>query len=235
MNLTILDRNNAPRGIGTIFRRSRPGPEQRLVCSFLEDLQATGPRGCNATVFCEPQIESGFPDVVIVVWNAAIARKWNPERARLRREDFRFVQYLLQSGPLTYTEITRRLARKVSSQLDRLEEANLVSCTGETWNPRPLSQSFAARHIIAIEAKISAWTKAIRQAFQNTWFASESLVLLPDAIRIKPARCAARKLGVNVCSPRTQLCYDRPAASRCLPRSYASWLFNEWAWRNTLL
>jgi hypothetical protein len=235
MTIAILDRNNAPGNIGTLFRRSRPGPETKLVGSFLEGLQVSIPRGCNATVFCEPRIESGFPDLVIVVWNVAVARKWNLERSRLKREDFQLIQYLLHSGPLTYSDLGVRLNRPVSSNLTRLEAANLVFRVGDSWRPRSLAQSFATRHIIAIEAKISAWTKAIRQAFQNTWFASDSLVLLPQRKSLAPVRSAARKLGIKLCSPGTELTYNHTMPSRCLPRSYVSWLFNEWAWRFTLI
>ena len=131
MTIAILDRNNAPGNIGTLFRRSRPGPETKLVGSFLEGLQVSIPRGCNATVFCEPRIESGFPDLVIVVWNVAVARKWNLERSRLKREDFQLIQYLLHSGPLTYSDLGVRLNRPVSSNLTRLEAANLVFRVGD--------------------------------------------------------------------------------------------------------
>jgi hypothetical protein len=233
--MTILDRDSAPCKIGTIFRRARPGPETNLVGSFLEDLQVSTPRGCNTTVFYEPRIESSVPDLVIVVWNVAVARKWNWERSRLKREDFRLMQYLLHSGPLTYSDLGARLNRPVGSNLTRLEAANLIFRVGDSWRPHSLAQSFAARHIIAIEAKISAWTKAVRQAFQNTWFASDSLVLLPQRKSLTPVRSAARKLGVKLCSPGTELAYNHTMPSKCLPRSYMSWLFNEWAWRFTLL
>src|SRR5271169_4258434 len=69
MALTIVDRDTAPQGFGAAFRQIRQGPERKLVEAFLEELPFSTPRGCHATVFCEPRIESGFPDLVVVLWS----------------------------------------------------------------------------------------------------------------------------------------------------------------------
>jgi hypothetical protein len=231
MALTIVDRETAPRGFGPAFRQTRPGPERKLVDAFLDDLPFSTPRGCSATVFCEPRIESGFPDLVIVMWSTAVAAKWVPARSKLRREDIQLVHYLHQTGPLTSVDMRERLSRSVLSSLARLEAADLLYCAADLWRPRPLNKIFAARHIIAIEAKVSEWARALRQAFQNTWFASDSYVLLPKEKKMAQIRSAARPFGVRLCAPGRPLAYRQRRISPTLPRSYVSWLFNEWAWR----
>lgn len=50
-------------GIGTFFRRQRGGPERTLVNWFLENIPVQIPSGCRMTVFQEPRLESGFPDL----------------------------------------------------------------------------------------------------------------------------------------------------------------------------
>jgi hypothetical protein len=119
----------------------------------------------------------------------------------------------------------------VIPNLDRLEAADLVYRAGDLWKPRSLATSFAARRIIAIEAKITEWARAINQAFQNTWFASDSFVLLPMEKSVRKIHASARSRGIQLCFPREQLNYKPRIPSHHLPRSYASWLFNEWAWR----
>jgi hypothetical protein len=231
MTINILNSETTHRQPGIVFRKSRPGPERELVQEFLTEMPFSIPRGCRATIFCEPRLESGFPDLVIVLWNVAVAKNWVCDRSRLTKEDIRLVHYLHQTGTLSSSALRQRLSRNVMPNLDRLEAADLIYRVGDLWKPRSLARSFAARRIIAIEAKISEWARAINQAFQNTWFASDSFVLLPTEKRVENIHASARSLGVQLCSPRKQLNYEPRVASHYLPRSYASWLFNEWAWR----
>lgn len=228
MPFTIVDRETAPRQFGAAFRQTRPGPEQKLVEAFLDEQPFSVPSGCRATVFCEPRIESGFPDLVIVMWDATVAEKWVPARAKLQRQDIQLAHYLHETGPLSSHELRSRWSRPIGSCLARLEASELIYLDCGIWKPRPLRNAFAARHILAIEAKISEWARALRQAFQNTWFASDSYVLLPKEKAHADIRSAARPLGVKLCAPGQPLAYRQRASS---PRSYVSWLFNEWAWR----
>ena len=228
MPFAIVDRETAPRGFGAIFRQPRRGPEQKLVEAFLCEQPFSVPRGCNATVFCEPRIESGFPDLVVVMWDPAVAARWVPARAELTRQDIQLVHYLHQTGPLSSRDLRERFSRPIGSSLSRLEAAELIYLASDLWKPQPLNRVFPARHILAIEAKISEWARALRQAFQNTWFASDSFVLLPKAKSHADIRSAARPLGIKLCAPGQPLAYKQRASA---PRSYVSWLFNEWAWR----
>jgi len=228
---TILNRSNAPRDFGAAFRESRPGPERDLVESFLDELPLSVPRGCNTTVFCEPRIESGFPDVVVVVWSAAVARGWVDARRRLKREDIRLIHFLNQSGPLSDTDLRDRIPGRLNPILARLEAAELLVQKAGRWAPRPLSKTFAAKRIIAIEAKVSSWARAVGQAFQNTWFASDSLILTPKLKQGSRLYSMAQRFGVGLLAMGHQFCCRNAAPVGTLPRSYVSWLFNEWAWR----
>lgn len=232
MTITVVDIHSAHAGIGAAFRPLREGPERELIDRFLEDFPFTVPKGCHATVFREPRIASGFPDLVVVYWSLATARKWSHERTSLTREDIRIAHYLHQCGPSSHSKLRQVTPRGIASNLERLEAARLIRQVGDEWKLRPLSETFATRRIIALEAKVSEWPVAVNQAFLNTWFASDSFVLVPKVAPTERIRQAAKRLGVRVCQPGDAIECNRPAFPKRVPRSYASWLFNEWAWRS---
>lgn len=228
---TIVDRHTAPRGFEAAFRPARPGPEQKLVQSFLSEEPFSPRHGFNVTIFCEPRIESGFPDLVVVFWDATVTQRWVPARADLRKQDIKLLHYLYQTGPLSSEELPNRFSVPIGRSLARLEAADLICSVRGRWRAQPLNKTFAVRRIVAIEAKISEWARALRQAFQNTWFASDSYVLLPEKKSSGKIRAAARPLGVKLCAPGQPLRCKQRISRGCLPRSYVSWLFNEWSWR----
>lgn len=135
-------------GLGLRFRSATPGPETDLVEAFLANLDVALPRGRRLTVFCQPALETGFPDIV------------------------------------------------------------------------------------AIEAKISWWRRALEQAGGNVWFSSESHALMPSVSDREAVADVAQRFQVGV----LQFEDARPteiwaAPQRPVPASYGSWLFNEWVWR----
>jgi hypothetical protein len=113
-----------------------------------------------------------------------------------------------------------------------LLDAELINYKEGWWEAKPLEEIFAIGRLIAIEAKMKNWQEGLQQAFHNTWFASESYLLLPDVPNTSELTQQATSFGVGLlaasCSPvQSQL----PAKVGQLPKSYASWLFNEWAWQ----
>lgn len=217
--------------LGATFRGRRPGPEQRLVEWFLAEHLFAIPRNCRATLFLEPRLESGFPDVVLVVWHPATMARWSTARAHLTLADLRLLQYLCECGPVQDDQLEEIFrARVARPALERLHEAGLLKRIRGEWHVRSLARSYAVRQIIAIEAKVADWRGAAQQAFLNTWFTPDSYVLLPQARRGHPLLATARNLGIGVLSQAEGL-VRKPRSKAALPRSYASWLFNEWAWR----
>jgi hypothetical protein len=231
MSVTILDSDSSTDGIGPSFRRFRSGPEQDLIEWFLAELPIRVPAGCRATVFREPRLESGFPDLVAVVWNVRVTREWNSARAEINRGDLRLVHYIHQRGHCRLTELHPVFGRSVNRSIARLEDAEMIRRMSDGWVVRALAHSFAARRIVAIEAKVNEWSVALEQASLNTWFASESYVLVPHIPRGDRLLIAAKSLGIGVWAKSAKSTLAGPTFCENLPRSYASWLFNEWAWR----
>jgi hypothetical protein len=193
-SVTIVDQGSATETLGVSFRRQRPGPESELVGWFLEEMPIVLRPGHRATIFREPRLASGFPDLVVVVWDTAVAKDWQPARAHLRTQDIRLMHYLAAAGPCSEPGLRAAFAGEVGSGLARLEEAAMVRRVNGQWQARSLATCFAARHIVAIEAKVKEWASAVLQAALNTWFASRSYVLLPGT---KADRCARGSRGLG--------------------------------------
>lgn len=213
------------------FRESRSGPEEDMISSFLSKLDSRSNPGTQLTIFKEPWLESGSPDLVGVIWDLPTAETWNQNRSRLNRSDFRLLHWLSETSDLNLDQIREAFGRSGWESIHRLEEADVVSTEKGSVKMRPLSTVYAVKHIFAIEAKVSAWRKAVNQAFLNRWFATSSHVLLPRLPTNREAINTARRMGVSLWAPSvTKLTLRLPATSSA-PTSYVSWLFNEWTWK----
>lgn len=231
MNVALLDNNSRIDGLSASFRQHAGGAECKLIDWFLEQDAIRPPRGCRTTLFREPRLESGFPDLVAVIWHEATAREWSDARASLTSAEMRILHFLVHRGPCTEAELSAIFVRQLSSRLERLLDAATVRRTRSHWIARPLSKIFAVRRLVAIEAKLSRWTDVLQQAQLNTWFASESYVLVPKLPKSESFYDSARSHGIGIWTQESGEVYSAAQDATGLPRSYASWLFNEWAWQ----
>jgi hypothetical protein len=228
LNMTIVDSNSNPNRSGILFRKGRSGPEQDLVDWFLELHAVKARRGERLTIFREPRLPSGFPDLVVVVWKESVAAKWGDERRSVTAADLRLMQYLSTTGPRNLPDLKPLFGPDTERSLGRLECSDMVIWQKGQWRARPLSRTFAIRRIVAIEAKVAEWRIAIDQAFINTWFTPESYVLVPTIPKSTNLLEFALQHGIGVLSRERPRLVERRITQ---PQSYASWLFNEWTWR----
>lgn len=226
----------ALRAAGLSPRTPKAGPELSLVCDYVNSQLPTAPSGQLLTVFLEPRIESGFPDAVAVYWDKSAVHRWSSRRLELTTYDVRVLNYVATAGPVEISQLRSLFGRGVRNCLERLYNADLIQDLSETLSPRPLDEIFGVRRLIAIEGKIREWRRGLIQALQNTWFASESYLLVPHIPRNSALVAEARRLNVGVVSQRQHLeNSEAMARQERIPKSYASWLFNEWAWRTTYI
>jgi hypothetical protein len=226
---TVIDSNLGGAFAGPSFRSRRLGPEWELLERFLTAPLFDVPAGCEAVVFREPRLASGFPDLVIVIWDKKKTSQWHPARGALTREDVRVAHYMCHKGPCTDEQLMAIFTGSVCKCIERLEAAGVLKTDGSRWQLRPLANVFAARQIIAVEAKISEWKVGLEQAVLNTWFASASYMLVPNVPSRSSLLERAKALGIGIWTE--DHAPLKPQRAQRLPRSYASWLFNEWAWR----
>ncbi len=221
-----------PGPLGLRLRAPVPGPEEDMVQEFLSIAHANLPRGRRLTVFLQPEVETGFPDLVAVVWRPAKTKAWPLERARLGATDLRLLHLLATGGPLQLSALRHYFRRGLTGMLRRLEEAGVIVTGKTTCRARSISTIFAVEQIVAIEAKVSAHRRAIEQAGANTWFSSESHALLRTTRVREGVLGPAANWGVGVLGLDAGLvAHVAPPSVRPVPQSYGSWLFNEWTWR----
>lgn len=211
------------------FRRPTTGPELSLVQQYVETgLPSPEPGEC-LTVFLEPQLESSFPDMVAVYWNhhkvESVRRATCP-----RKLEMRIAHWLSLSGEDTESAVVKRFGGHARKAVRHLLEANIIEDFGHRIATRPPSELFAVSRIIAVEAKMSDWQCGLNQALQNTWFASESYLLLEKSASTCVHQ-AATKLGIGVVAADVPIDYAESVSRReALPHSYGAWLVNEWIW-----
>jgi hypothetical protein len=227
--IAIIDSSFRAGVAGPSFRPLRLGPEFELLERFLSAPLFDVPVGCEAVIFREPRLPSGFPDLVIVIWDKKRTARWCPAREVLTRDDVRMAHYIYHQGPCTDDQLKAVFTGSVSKSIARLDAAGVLKAHRATWQLRPLTDVFATRQIIAVEAKISEWKAGLEQAVLNTWFASASYILVPNVPNRSSLLERAKSLGIGVWADHHTPV--KPEKTQCLPRSYASWLFNEWAWR----
>jgi hypothetical protein len=226
--MTIVDCDSNPGRSGISFRKGRPGPEQNLVDWFLERNAVKPREGERLTVFREPRLPSGFPDIVAVIWKESVASRWRNDRRNITAHDLRLMQFLVTSGPSQLPQLRLLFGASIHRSLDRLERSHMVVLNRRQWRARALSRTFAIRRIVAIEAKVAEWRAALDQAFINTWFTPESYVLVPNVPKGVGLLETAVRHGIGVLSKEKLGLVEHRVTQ---PLSYASWLFNEWTWR----
>jgi hypothetical protein len=227
-NMTIVDWDSNRHNCGILFRKGRSGPEKDLLDWFLELRAVKVGQGERLTIFREPRLPSGFPDLVAVVWKESVVTHWKAERRSITATELRLMQHLATATPATLSDLTRLFGPGTERSLSRLLRAEMVVSKKNQWRAQALSRTFAIKRIVAIEAKVAEWRVALDQAFINTWFTPESYVLVPAIPKGASLVETALQYGIGVLSKEKPRLVERPEAH---PRSYVSWLFNEWVWK----
>jgi len=226
---------NLLEGSGAKFRAPTPGPENLLVDWCIGNSPFEKDDGYQTIVFKEPRIRSGFPDLVIVSWDANAANWWPVSRMTLTESDIRLMHFLACEGSVAESGLDLLQLASLNQSLMRLEGCEMIRQTkNRRWTlAAKLHDLFAIRQLIAVEAKMQAGQRVLDQAFANTWFAPASYVLLPK----QPGNDILRKakdLGIGILTKADGVLLSPPTRELRArkPRSYASWMFNELIWKN---
>ena len=209
-------------------RSIRSGPESALVDEFLMSLRPRVRAGTQTLAIREARLGSGFPDLLIVEWSMPT---WDGRCSLPRplgREAIRILHFLAVEGPCHPDRLKQLHFRRVAALLSSLEADGLVAHEGKRWRIHRLRQFFLIKRIIAFEAKMSNWTKAIEQASLNRWFATESYVLVPSTVADQlDRRAISAGVGIWRTGMRSPALKAAPSPSR-QPVSQASWWLNDY-------
>lgn len=223
--------------ISYLSRTLKDGPEKDLVEEFvsIQNQKLSSNSRYSYTLFIEPKLDVGFPDIVIVKFSRSIMAKWSPSRMPLDLTALKILSHLFYAGPISIDKLKTDLGfvdPVLGQRLDSLQETKLIYRKGDLYRAYPFRKTFAVRQVIAIEAKMSDIFGAILQASKNKWFATSSYILTPS-LRPTP-RVASRcgDLGIGIYGLKqldlTEILMPRPHE---LPKSYVTLLLNEWIGR----
>lgn len=217
----------------TIFRQPTNGPELNIVNMYCEEHLSSLGVDESLSIFLEPKLNTGFPDIVAVFWDKEVTHKWPNARADLTSSDMTIVHHLNLVGQIPVEQLVKRFGtRKVSEMMLRLSDSQVAEVKSDEILRKPLCNTFAVKRIVAIEAKVRDWGKGLEQAFQNTLFASESYLLLESLPNSQNLFKNAEKLGVGLLDKDRSVTHPYLKSKvGSLPTSHAAWLFNEWAWK----
>ena len=228
---TLLD-------INYIARTSTAGKEFDMVTryiNFLVDKYEKLKRK-RAAIFIEPQLDTGYPDIVVAEFNTIPQLQWNSIRNSLTATDIKILFYIQTRGASEVFDLQKTLGfskELLHKSLLKLRECGLVHLSSQYTNVRPVSLKSYCRvnKVISIEAKIDKWNEAIRQAGNNIWFSTESYILMNKASCSDSIQKACHERGIGIILVNGKVETILPSKYRKFPVSYASLQFNEWILR----
>ena len=169
------------------------------MCAVLEERLpgVFGTPGLLTSAFSEVSVGSVIPDFVVVQRGG----RETGRRQHLSNFDTAILAELL-NGRRQVSTVAKRLWSEegaIRTRLERLQQVGLV-CEKRRGSFTPVTVPFSGTHIIAVEAKLSRWTEALRQAVSYRNFADESYVALPSRLVASHTRLqnGIRESGIGI-------------------------------------
>lgn len=188
------------------------------------------------TIIQEPFTEFGYADVVCVRWDKSISRKWSSKRNDLIKDDIKILHHLYNCRVYKRTDdIVNELGfsfHEIEKTITRLLDANLVmEAKNGSIRIRAIKEIFYVNEIIAIEAKLKDWKRALEQSLNNVSFSSKSFSLFPDKTINDRLVKSYSKYDIGVLSFDSS-CREivKPKRNK-IPASLTSWYLNEYIGR----
>jgi predicted transcriptional regulator len=193
----------------------------------------------NYTLIQEPFTGLGYADLVIVVWKKDIYTKWHPERNKLIKDDIKILHHLYSCRKYKQvSEIKNELGyseKNISKSLSRLDMAGLIKFSKNgKFKALKKSEIFYLEKIISIEAKLKDWRRALDQAINNSYYASESYTLFPQKVITDKMLDTYKETNVGIISFSCDLTVIKKARKNTIPANMNAWLFNEYIGRKFL-
>lgn len=222
--------------IGLKSRITQDGPELELVEEFIHEIpKIFKPKKNKLALFIEPLIEGAYPDIVVTEYNPKIIDTWQKQRNLLNNTDFKIFENIRHYKGLTSEEMfktTNHNYKTLLQSIEKLYDAGLLERKQGKWKAKSLSETYSIKRLVSIEAKMKEWKTLLNQADANQWFASESYALSSVQNPRESTINKFKDYGIGLYSLSNQkLVKLNEAKKQSLPKSYMSWMFNEWIGR----
>ena len=234
METLLFDKTNEQ--IDYHSRTSTQGEELKMVRGFISSYLKKN-RKNNVAIFIEPQLPSGYPDIVIAEYSSMQKLTYNEYRCKLNSVDLKILFHILQFNSISKKSIENALGytmQDIERSISVLKKSEMiyVSSTGNFIRKHNIKSFFKIKRIISVEAKIGKWHNVIDQSYTNQWFSSQSYILI-NKFPSSQCKNICQKEGVGIIFVNNGD-YQQLTESidRKLPVSFMSIQFNEWIYRN---
>ena len=225
--------------IGYTARTVTKGNEFEMVNKYIEHLLSKykSLKKKKIAIFIEPQIETGYPDIVIVEYYDCSENLWNQFRSKLSNSDLKILFEIQMRKNISIASLVELLGfsyAEIRKAVLRLNQCNLVHISKENEIVRNIElHAFChVNKVISIEAKINKWTEAIRQASMNVWFSTESYILMNKDSCNDEIIHKCKEKGIGIILINGKINKVLVSEQRKFPVSYSSLQFNEWIQRS---
>lgn len=224
--------------IGYYARTATKGAEYDMVARYIEQLckKYSSLNKKHVMIFVEPQLDSGYPDIVVVEYYEPSINLWNYHRSKLSSADLKILMHIQMHNSVSVHELSRILGfsvAEISKSFNLLSQSGLIylSKTKEFARKTSLRKWCRIQKIIAIEAKMDKWSEVLFQAEHNVWFATDSYIMLNKAVCNPVIYDQCEKDGIGILLANGKIHHYLRSNHREYPVSYASLQFNEWIQR----
>ncbi|MDL2217885.1 hypothetical protein LJC27_04430 [Christensenellaceae bacterium OttesenSCG-928-M15] len=235
-NVRIFGRS-APE-IGYYARTTTKGDEIDMVNSYIEHIVSKYKKlkKGRVAIFIEPQIDTGYPDIVIVEYSGVPKIAWADSRRNLTTTEMKILFQVYKQKNASLSDLNELLGfspEEIKKSFVHLAACNLIHLSkSEMYARNTQLQAFCnVKKVIAIEAKIDKWSEAILQASKNSWFSTESYILLNKTHCNEAIINKCKEHGVGIILVNGSIKHVLKSTKRQFPISYTSLLFNEWIQR----
>ncbi len=191
----------------------------------------------NVSLIHEPFTQLGYTDLVCIKWKKDILDKWKAERNNLVKNDIKILHHLYNCRVFKTTEeIVGELGfsiKQVKETLSRLSKAEtIITNKAGKVKIKPLNEIFFLKEIIAIEAKLKDWKRALEQSQNNVLFSSKSFSLFPEKTINSKLIDNYKQTDVGVLSFDSKYRELIKPKNIKIPTAITSWYLNEYIGRN---
>lgn len=168
---------NTNKNINFISRTKTYGAEFNMVDRYINYIIKTNRKTkTHMAIFIEPQLDFGYPDIVVVEYSDPIKDIWVPERNMLDNIDIKILFEIHRLNLANIDDIVFLLGhshKEVQQHLAKLEQAALLTVNSNKIKKLSLNKYCTIKKIISIEAKLDKWNDVINQAQNSYLFATE--------------------------------------------------------------
>jgi len=212
----------------------------RTETRFIRDfLNSADPTRKSLHVLKEFRTGYGLPDLLKIEYdkNILVKRRRNSKSRKLKHFDIDcayVMAYLSERRWIKLNNLksnTNLYNGSIKTIIDKLRERGLVIKKGDKIKSKPKKEVFAIKSIVAIEAKLRQWKRAIFQAQRYLWFTNNSNILVPTNCNRQLSKiinsCKKYHVGLITLSKDKKILTIIKRKKRKPYNTYLAWLLNE--------